>query len=51
MSRKLRMGMVGGGAGSFIGDVHRKASSIDGMIDLVCGAFSSSAEKSIASGI
>ena len=44
------MGMIGGGTGSFIGDVHRKASSIDGMIDLVCGAFSSSAEKSIASG-
>ncbi|WP_246147062.1 Gfo/Idh/MocA family protein [Seonamhaeicola marinus] len=50
MSRKLRMGMIGGGTGSFIGDVHRKAASIDGMIDLVCGAFSSSAEKSIASG-
>ncbi|WGK65950.1 Gfo/Idh/MocA family protein [Croceiramulus getboli] len=46
---RLKMGMVGGGAGSFIGDVHRKASSIDGMIDLVCGAFSSTAEKSIAS--
>ena len=44
------MGMIGGGTGSFIGDVHRKASSIDGMIELVCGAFSSSAEKSIASG-
>ncbi|TYA75057.1 Gfo/Idh/MocA family oxidoreductase [Seonamhaeicola marinus] len=44
------MGMIGGGTGSFIGDVHRKAASIDGMIDLVCGAFSSSAEKSIASG-
>ncbi|WOD43578.1 Gfo/Idh/MocA family protein [Hwangdonia lutea] len=50
MSRKLRMGMIGGGIGSFIGDVHRKASAIDGMIDLVCGAFSSNAEKSIASG-
>ncbi|MHA7057528.1 Gfo/Idh/MocA family protein [Aquimarina sp. M1] len=49
MSR-LKMGMVGGGTGSFIGDVHRKAASIDGMIDLVCGAFSSSKEKSIASG-
>ena len=48
MSR-LKMGMVGGGTGSFIGDVHRKAASIDGMIDLVCGAFSSSPEKSIAS--
>jgi len=51
MSRKLRMGMVGGGAGSFIGDVHRKAAAIDGMVELVCGAFSSTAEKSIASGI
>lgn len=50
MSRKLRMGMVGGGTGSFIGDVHRKAAAIDGMIELVCGAFSSTAEKSIASG-
>lgn len=50
MNRKLRMGMVGGGIGSFIGDVHRKAAAIDGMIDLVCGAFSSTAEKSIASG-
>ena len=48
--RKLRMGMVGGGQGSFIGDVHRKAAAIDGMIDLVCGAFSSNAEKSIVSG-
>lgn len=50
MARKLRMGMIGGGTGSFIGDVHRKAAAIDGMIELVCGAFSSTAEKSIASG-
>ena len=50
MTRKLKMGMIGGGTGSFIGDVHRKASSIDGMIELVCGAFSSTAEKSIESG-
>ncbi|MGY6647852.1 Gfo/Idh/MocA family protein [Wenyingzhuangia sp. IMCC45574] len=48
--KKLKMGMIGGGAGSFIGDVHRKASSIDGMIELVCGAFSSTPEKSISSG-
>ncbi|GAA0729951.1 Gfo/Idh/MocA family oxidoreductase [Aquimarina litoralis] len=47
---KLKMGMVGGGTGSFIGDVHRKAASIDGMVDLVCGAFSSGKEKSLASG-
>ncbi|WP_405609648.1 Gfo/Idh/MocA family protein [Polaribacter sp. Asnod1-A03] len=50
MSRKLRMGMIGGGIGSFIGDVHRKAAAIDGMIDLVCGAFSSNADRSIQSG-
>lgn len=51
MNRKLRMGMVGGGIGSFIGDVHRKAATIDGMIELVCGAFSSSEEKSKKSGL
>jgi len=44
------MGMIGGGIDSFIGDVHRKASGIDGMIELVCGAFSSSEEKSKRSG-
>ncbi len=46
----MRMGMVGGGRGAFIGGVHRMASSIDGEIELVCGAFSSSPEKSKASG-
>lgn len=44
------MGMIGGGMGSFMGDVHRKASGLDGMIELVCGTFSSTAEKSKASG-
>ena len=44
------MGMVGGGQGAFIGGVHRIAAAIDQQIDLVCGAFSSSPEKSIASG-
>lgn len=48
--RKLKMGMIGGGMSSFIGDVHRKAAAIDGMIELVCGAFSSSPEKSKKSG-
>ncbi|MCU0373812.1 MAG: Gfo/Idh/MocA family oxidoreductase [Chitinophagaceae bacterium] len=50
MSRKLRMGMVGGGRDAFIGAVHRIAAAIDGKIELVCGAFSSSAEKSKESG-
>ncbi|MGB5394334.1 MAG: Gfo/Idh/MocA family oxidoreductase [Lutimonas sp.] len=48
--RKLRMGMIGGGQGSFIGEVHRIASRLDGMIDLVCGAFSSTPERSMESG-
>jgi predicted dehydrogenase len=38
--RKLRMGMVGGGAGSFIGAVHRIAAALDQQIDLVAGVFS-----------
>ena len=42
--------MVGGGRGAFIGGVHRIAAAIDGEIELVCGAFSSTPEKSIASG-
>lgn len=50
MQRKIRMGMVGGGRGAFIGAVHRTAAAIDGEIELVCGAFSSTPEKSKASG-
>jgi predicted dehydrogenase len=50
MNRKLRMGMVGGGRGAFIGAVHRMAANLDGKIELVAGAFSSSAEKSKLSG-
>jgi len=42
---KIRMGMVGGGQGAFIGDVHRLAARLDGEIDLVCGAFSRDAEN------
>lgn len=44
------MGMVGGGRGAFIGGVHRMAAALDGMIELVCGAFSSNPEKSRLSG-
>lgn len=42
--------MVGGGQGAFIGSVHRFAAALDAEIELVCGAFSSSPEKAIASG-
>ncbi|ETW11406.1 oxidoreductase [Roseivivax marinus] len=41
----IRLGMVGGGAGAFIGDVHRIASRIDGRYRLVAGALSSTREK------
>ncbi len=50
MNRKIRMGMVGGGIGAFIGGVHRMAALLDGQIELVCGAFSSDAERSKLSG-
>ncbi len=46
MKHKIKMGMVGGGPGAFIGNVHRMAARLDGKIELVCGAFSSSLEKS-----
>jgi len=47
---KIRMGMVGGGEGAFIGAIHRMAAAMDGEIELVCGAFSSDAERSARSG-
>ena len=50
MKRKIRMGMVGGGQGSFIGAVHRIAANLDGQIELVCGCFSSRPENSLATG-
>ena len=50
MDRKLRMGMIGGGKGSFIGGVHRMAAIMDGKIELVCGAFNSNAKRSKETG-
>ena len=50
MNRKLRYAMVGGGPGAFIGAVHRMAAELDGTMELVAGAFSSSAEKSRQAG-
>lgn len=50
LQRKLRYGMVGGGPGAFIGAVHRRAAALDGLTELVAGAFSSNAEKSRAQG-
>ena len=47
---KLRMGLVGGGEGAFIGMVHRIAAELDGRATLVCGAFSSDPDKSRQAG-
>ncbi|ACM37757.1 MULTISPECIES: Gfo/Idh/MocA family protein [Rhizobium/Agrobacterium group] len=47
---KIRLGMVGGGQGAFIGAVHRMAARLDDHYDLVAGALSSTPEKSLASG-
>lgn len=48
--RRLRMGMIGGGPGAFIGPVHRIAAELDREIELVAGAFSSDPERSRAAG-
>jgi predicted dehydrogenase len=47
---KLRYGMIGGGPGAFIGDVHRKAIAMDGQAGLVCGVFSQTYENTLATG-
>ncbi|MEM6327605.1 MAG: Gfo/Idh/MocA family oxidoreductase [Bacteroidota bacterium] len=46
LTRPLRAGMVGGGPGAFIGEVHRRAMRLDGLATLVAGVFSSDPETS-----
>ena len=48
MSRRIRLGMVGGGPGAFIGAVHRTATRLDDRFELVAAALSSDPEKSLA---
>jgi predicted dehydrogenase len=48
--KKLKMGMVGGGSGALIGAVHRRAAIMDGEVEFVAGALSSTADKALASG-
>lgn len=50
MTRKVRMGMVGGGEGSFIASIHRMAARLDHRIELVAGCFSRQHQKSIQLG-
>ncbi|NLE45989.1 MAG: Gfo/Idh/MocA family oxidoreductase [Chloroflexi bacterium] len=48
-ARKLKMGMVGGGRDAFIGAVHRRAALLDGGVELVAGALSSTPKKAVSS--
>ena len=50
MGKKLKLGMIGGGRGAFIGAVHRIAAQMDSHYDLLCGAFSNNPITSIESG-
>lgn len=51
MTDKVRMGMVGGGSGAFIGAVHRLSAEMTGCTELVAGAFSSNEQASKDFGI
>lgn len=50
LNRTLRYGMVGGGPGAFIGEIHRKAIGMDGLAELTAGCFSNVPEESRAQG-
>ena len=50
MSRKLRMGMIGGGLDGFIGAIHRIAANMDGKVEFVCGALSVKQDVALESG-
>lgn len=47
---RIRLGMVGGGSGAFIGAAHRMAARLDDHFELIAGALSSTPEKAMASG-
>ena len=51
LGRRLRLAVIGGGPGSFIGAMHRQAARLDDRYELVAAALSSDAEKSIAAGM
>src|SRR5204863_4267033 len=49
LNRKLRMGLVGGGQGAFIGRVHATAAVLDNRAELVAGCLSSNPDRAKAS--
>ena len=50
LGRRLRLAVIGGGPGSFIGAMHRQAARLDDRYELVAAALSSEPEKSVAAG-
>jgi len=51
LGRKLRLAVIGGGPGSFIGEMHRSAARLDDRYELVAGALSSDPKRSQAAGV
>ena len=51
LGRRLRLGVIGGGAGSFIGPVHRMAARLDGHYDIVASALSSNPGRARQGGL
>ena len=49
MKRRLRLGMIGGGQGAFIGAVHRLSARMDDKYEFVAGCLSSTPEKAAKS--
>jgi predicted dehydrogenase len=50
LGRRLRLGVIGGGQGSFIGGTHRQAARMDDRYEIAAGALSSDPDKSRAQG-
>jgi len=51
LGRRLRLAVIGGGPGSFIGAMHRMAAQLDNRYELVAAALSSNPEKALAAGL
>lgn len=51
LGRRLRLALIGGGPGSFIGAIHRQAAQLDHRYEIVAGVLSSDPEKSISAGL
>jgi predicted dehydrogenase len=50
LGRRLRLALIGGGPGSFIGAMHRQAARLDDRYEVVCGVLCSDPDRSRAAG-